>query len=212
MIIGRWELDLLYHQLFRAELGGTDFQRVPSGGPTACVWELLAINHERQAWVEHVLRRPADPDVAAYLAATVQIPAPAPSTATHVPPGTRPVGAREGKMTPDRLRAFGDARARGDVALMSFMTDDCEYSASVGPEPGRTYRGRDEVRQGSIDLLAYDAGGESRDGVRDERGTAQWSYVFRQPDGGSREGLGCDLFRFRGDKIVKRDAYRKALG
>ncbi|MEV0622096.1 hypothetical protein AB0I81_52875 [Nonomuraea sp. NPDC050404] len=37
---------------------------------TACVWELVAVCHERRSWVEHVLR-PDAPDVRAYLGSGV---------------------------------------------------------------------------------------------------------------------------------------------
>jgi hypothetical protein len=63
-----WELDLMYERLWRADLGTTDLCPVPPDGPTACVWELQAIYHERRAWVEHVLSRPAAPDYSGYLA------------------------------------------------------------------------------------------------------------------------------------------------
>ena len=72
-ILGWWELDILYQRLFRADPGAVAFQRVPPDGPTACVWELLAIDHERRSWVALVLERPADPDLAGYLAATLTI-------------------------------------------------------------------------------------------------------------------------------------------
>ncbi|WP_113700960.1 hypothetical protein [Nonomuraea lactucae] len=64
-----WQADILYHRLWRADLGTTDLRKVPSDGPTACVWELLAIDHERRAWIRHVLARPHDPDFIGYLAA-----------------------------------------------------------------------------------------------------------------------------------------------
>lgn len=66
---GWWELDILHHRLFRADLGTVGFDPVPPGGPTACVWELLAVDHERQAWVDHVLVKPEAPDIPGYLAA-----------------------------------------------------------------------------------------------------------------------------------------------
>jgi hypothetical protein len=72
-IVGWWELDILYQRLFRADPGTATFRRVPPDGPTACVWELLAIDHEQRAWVTHVLERPADPDLAGYLAATLTV-------------------------------------------------------------------------------------------------------------------------------------------
>jgi hypothetical protein len=33
-----------------------------------CVWEGAVVDHERRAWLRHVLARPAGPDVAGYLA------------------------------------------------------------------------------------------------------------------------------------------------
>jgi hypothetical protein len=37
-------------------------------GLSACVWDLYAINHEREAWVEFVLKNPHNPNLDAYLA------------------------------------------------------------------------------------------------------------------------------------------------
>ncbi len=65
----------------------------------------------------------------------------------------------------DRLTAFGQAWAAEDVdLLMSMMTDDCVYAASVGDEPGTTYRGREAVRRGFAEILAFESGGEARSG------------------------------------------------
>jgi ketosteroid isomerase-like protein len=119
-------------------------------------------------------------------------------------------------MTPERLREFGDAWNRGDVdELMTYMTDDCVYSASVGPEPGRTFRGREQVRRGFSQMLAHDADGHPVAGpvvVAGDRGSAEWAYRFPRPDGTQMDVRGCDLFQFRGDLIVVKDAFRKTLG
>ena len=116
-------------------------------------------------------------------------------------------------MTEERLRAFGTAWAHGDVEeLMAFMTDDCEYSASVGPEPGNTYVGREAVRRGFEEMLRHDAKGRSRDGrvfIAGDRGAAEWSYEYGGGSGRVTEVRGCDLFEFRGDRIKRKDAYRK---
>ncbi|MFG3436179.1 hypothetical protein ACGF0J_02940 [Nonomuraea sp. NPDC047897] len=76
----RWQADALYQRLWRGEPGGTGLRRVPPDGPAACVWGLLAIDHERRAWIEHVLARPHDPDFTGYLAAD-----PWPSPPDHEP-------------------------------------------------------------------------------------------------------------------------------
>ncbi|MFC5263079.1 hypothetical protein ACFPJ1_13260 [Kribbella qitaiheensis] len=67
-ILGWWELDILYLRTLRADLGTSTFTVVPPDGPTACAWELLVVDAERQAWVTHVLSNPESPDYAAYLA------------------------------------------------------------------------------------------------------------------------------------------------
>jgi hypothetical protein len=35
------------------------------------VWELLAVEHERSAWVKHVLTQPGRPDIDGYLNAAI---------------------------------------------------------------------------------------------------------------------------------------------
>lgn len=73
VIVCWWDLDVLHHRLFRADLGSTELCRVEPDGPVACVWELLAIDHERQAWVTSVLMHPEHPDVDGYVASTLTI-------------------------------------------------------------------------------------------------------------------------------------------
>lgn len=64
-----WRGDILYQRTFGAPLSQpTRFEEVGvSGGPTACVWELVVHAHERDAFVAHVLSRPSAPDSRAYL-------------------------------------------------------------------------------------------------------------------------------------------------
>ena len=119
-------------------------------------------------------------------------------------------------MTAERLRQFGAAWACADLdALMGFVTDDCVYLASVGPEPGTTYRGREEVRRGFAAMLAYDRGRERHAGtvvVAGDTGFAEWSFSEATTGGGRRLIRGCDLFQFRDGQISRKDAYRKLLG
>ena len=116
-------------------------------------------------------------------------------------------------MTIERLREFDDAWGRRDIdALMEFITDDCEYHASVGPEPGERFIGKDEVRRGFQELLNHDAGRVSRPGklyVYGNRGVAEWSYVDTDESGQSTIIRGCDLFEFDGDMIKLKNAFRK---
>jgi hypothetical protein len=118
-------------------------------------------------------------------------------------------------MTLNILADFSSAWTNRDVErLMSHMSADPVYSASVGDEPGQTYRGRDEVRRGFGVLLAFDLAGDRREGevrIDGSRGFAQWSYIKLGADGVIHEIRGCDLFEFEGDKIKRKDAFRKAF-
>jgi len=118
-------------------------------------------------------------------------------------------------VTEEILQAFSAAWAKGDVeALMTFMTDDCVYEASVGPEPGKTYIGREAVKQGFLEMLAHDNQGESHSGplyIFGERGVAEWSYMFTEPGGNTMELRGCDIYEFNGEKIRRKNAFRKSF-
>jgi len=113
------------------------------------------------------------------------------------------------------LLRFGEAWGNRDLeTLMSLVTDDCVYSASVGPEPGQTFVGRDSVRVGFAALLAYDASGEPREGrvlILGDIGLAEWAYEYRDPSGRTTLVRGCDIIEFSGTRIRRKDAFRKCL-
>jgi ketosteroid isomerase-like protein len=97
--------------------------------------------------------------------------------------------------------------------LMQYMTEDCVYVASVGPESGRTYVGAAAVREGFREMLAYDADGESKGGrtfIAGHVDVAEWSYLKRGSKGSIVEVRGCDVLEFRGEKIARKDAFRKS--
>ena len=60
------------------------------------------------------------------------------------------------QVTTETLQAFADAWNRHDIdALMSFMTEDCVFDASAGPEVcGTRYAGRESVRAGFAEVWA----------------------------------------------------------
>ncbi|NQX35872.1 nuclear transport factor 2 family protein [Herbiconiux sp. VKM Ac-2851] len=117
-------------------------------------------------------------------------------------------------MTPEVLAAFSDAWTRRDLeALMSHVTDDCVYSASVGPEPGQTWSGKEQVREGFALMLAFDTGQERHEEenpiIAGTRGAATWSFTGAGPDGKVLTTRGCDIYEFRDGKIARKDAFRK---
>lgn len=63
LLVNTWtDNDILRHANFGAAPGGEFRDDWP--GTAACVWELAVIQHEREAWLRHMLRPdgPADPD------------------------------------------------------------------------------------------------------------------------------------------------------
>jgi len=111
------------------------------------------------------------------------------------------------------LDSFARAWSRRDIdTLMALVTDDCVYSASVGPEPGQTFVGRDAVREGFLALLAYDAAGKALEGrtvLLGDLALAEWSYELRDAAGHVRPIRGCDIIEFSDTRICRKDAFRK---
>ena len=117
-------------------------------------------------------------------------------------------------VTTEFLQAFADAWNRHDIdALMSFVTDDCVFEASAGPDVcGTRYAGREAVRAGFAEVWATfpDAQwGSARHFVRGDRGVSEWIFTGTRADGTRVEVQGCDLFTFRDGKIALKNSYRK---
>ena len=112
------------------------------------------------------------------------------------------------------IEAFAAAWNRPDIeALMSFMTDDCEFHGVAGPDLlGRSYIGRNAVREGFE--LAWqtfpDASWLNADiFVAGNRGVLESTFSGTKSDGTRIEARMVDVFLFRGDKIVVKNAFRK---
>jgi steroid delta-isomerase-like uncharacterized protein len=118
------------------------------------------------------------------------------------------------EVTTESLQAFADAWNRHDVDdLMSFMTDDCVFEASAGPEPcGTRSKGYHAVRAAFAEVWAIfpDAHwGNARHFVCGDRGVSEWTFTGTRHDGTRVEVQGCDLFTFRDGKIAVKNSYRK---
>jgi steroid delta-isomerase-like uncharacterized protein len=118
------------------------------------------------------------------------------------------------EVTAEALQTFADAWNRHDVdALMSFMTDDCVFEASAGPEVcGTRYTGREAVRAAFAAVWATFSDAQWRNPrhfVRGDRGVSEWTFTGTRADGTRVEVDGCDLFTFRDGKIAVKNSYRK---
>ncbi|MEO8280547.1 MAG: nuclear transport factor 2 family protein [Ideonella sp.] len=117
-------------------------------------------------------------------------------------------------VTIETLKAFGDAWNRHDIdALMSFMSDDCEFHAVAGPDLlGRSFIGRDQVRQGfalAWQTFADAAWLEGEHFVAGDRGVSECTFKGTKADGSRVEARMVDVFTFRNGKIAVKNAYRK---
>jgi steroid delta-isomerase-like uncharacterized protein len=112
------------------------------------------------------------------------------------------------------LQAFADAWNRHDIeTLMRFMTDDCLFEASAGPEVcGARYSGKEAVRAAYTDVWTTfpDAQWRApRHFVCGDRGVSEWTFTGTRSDGTRVEVNGCDVFTFRDGKIAIKNSYRK---
>jgi len=118
------------------------------------------------------------------------------------------------EVTTEFMQAFADAWNQHDVnALMTFMTDDCVFEASAGPEVcGTRAKGREAVRAAFAEVWATfpDAHwGNARHFVCGHRGVSEWTFTGTRRDGTRLEVHGCDLFTFRDGRIALKNSYRK---
>ena len=112
------------------------------------------------------------------------------------------------------LEAFADAWNRHDLAaLMRFMTDDCVFEASAGPDAcGARYVGRDAVAGAVADVgkpPPHAQGRPPRHFGWGDRGVSEWTFTGTRADGSRIEVDGCDLFTFRDGRIAVKNSYRK---
>jgi steroid delta-isomerase-like uncharacterized protein len=117
-------------------------------------------------------------------------------------------------VTVDTLQAFAEAWNRHDLdALMGFMSEDCRFESSAGPDvAGTSYLGKEAVRAGYADVWKTfpDAQWNSpRHFVSGDRGVSEWTFTGRRSDGTRVEVNGCDVFTFRNGKIAVKNSYRK---
>jgi ketosteroid isomerase-like protein len=118
--------------------------------------------------------------------------------------------------TPELLRDINAAFNSRDVdRIMAFFADDCTFLMARGPEPeGRRVQGKAAVRKVLADRFTV---------IRDmrwdhveqiiagHRAITVWMVTGRGADGEVLNYRGCDIYEFRGDRILNKDTYWKLV-
>jgi ketosteroid isomerase-like protein len=99
--------------------------------------------------------------------------------------------------------------------IMTFFAEDCTFLMARGPEPeGRRVHGKAAVRTVLADRFAVirDMRWDHVDCfVTDSRAVTVWMVTGRGADGETLNYRGCDIYEFRGDKILNKDTYWKLV-
>jgi hypothetical protein len=118
------------------------------------------------------------------------------------------------QMSVERLTEFGESWNKNDPDLVaSFFTEDGSLVAATGPEPeGRSYFGKDGVRQAVREFYAHYPGAQLQNTnifVSGEVGILEWELVFPDGEGGETRIIGCDLLQLQGDLVHRKSAFQK---
>jgi len=117
----------------------------------------------------------------------------------------------------DRVDVLRDIAAGFDThdldRIMRHFTDDAVFESPRGPEAfGQRFVGTDAVREafaGRFSGIPDVRYREDEHFVSGDRGASEWTLSGTTTDGVRIEVRGCDLWTFRGDKVVKKDSYWK---
>jgi ketosteroid isomerase-like protein len=118
--------------------------------------------------------------------------------------------------TPALMKEINAAFNSRDVdRIMALFTDDCTFLMARGPEPcGRRVHGKAAVRKVLADRFAVisDMRWDHLDQfVTGNRAVTVWTVTGTGSDGERLDYRGCDIYEFRGDKILNKDTYWKQV-
>ena len=122
--------------------------------------------------------------------------------------------AKEKKPTIAVLDGFASAFNAHDAdKIVSYMTDDCIFEASAGPDAdGEKFVGKEAVKKAFEDIFKNYPDAKWRNPrhfISGDRAVSEWTFTGTKSDGSKVEVTGCDLFTFKGEKIYIKNSYRK---
>jgi ketosteroid isomerase-like protein len=116
----------------------------------------------------------------------------------------------------DLLMRINEAFNRRDVdKILEFFADDATFLMARGPEPcGRRVHGKAAIGKILADRFQVisDMRWDHVDHfVTGDRAVTVWMVTGTGADGEKLNYQGCDLYQFRGDKILHKDTYWKLV-
>ena len=127
---------------------------------------------------------------------------------------TKTKSAEENRSAIAILDSFANAFNAHDAdKIMSYMTDDCIFEASAGPDiNGEKFVGKTAVKKAFEDVFKNYPDAKWIDPyhfISGDRAVSEWTFVGTKSDGSKVEVTGCDLFTLRNGKIYIKNSYRK---
>jgi uncharacterized protein (TIGR02246 family) len=118
--------------------------------------------------------------------------------------------------TPALMKEINTAFNARDVdRIMSFFAPDATFMMARGPEPcGRRVHGQDAIRRVLADRFEVipDMRWDHIDVfITGNRAVSVWTVTGAGADGEKLNYRGCDIYEFRGDKILNKDTYWKLV-
>src|SRR5262249_55848830 len=118
--------------------------------------------------------------------------------------------------TSELMKEINAAFNSRDVdSIMSFFAEDCTFLMARGPEPeGRRVHGKAAVRKVLADrfrVITNMRWDHVDSFITGSRAVTVWIVTGTGSDGEKLNYRGCDLYEFRGDKILNKDTYWKLV-
>jgi ketosteroid isomerase-like protein len=99
--------------------------------------------------------------------------------------------------------------------ILGFFADDATFLMARGPEPcGRRVQGKAAIGKILADRFKVISGmrwDHLDHFVTGDRAISVWMVTGKGADGEALNYQGCDIYRFRGDKILHKDTYWKQV-
>jgi ketosteroid isomerase-like protein len=114
------------------------------------------------------------------------------------------------------LAGFVDAWNAHDLdGVMACFTEDCVFWSSAGPHPeGGVFDGREAIAAASgkiFETFRDAAWTDSRTTLFGDRALWEWTFVGTAEDGTTTRVLGVDVLEFSGDRIRRKNSFRKTV-